>query len=147
MFIARHRSFIYFYCCWSIWVAYYIWINVIYGWPAAVCPSDHRVWQKFCHRILLANFSVNFFCTCHAYGHHWHLPLIPLSVTLTLAGITRPAQSKTSWLYFLHTFQLTGMEFDVMLKQFKLNILMLLLSEIFVIKGNICWFPDCIKKI
>ena len=36
---------------------------------------------------------------------------------------------------FSHTFHLIRMNFDVMLKQFKLNVLLILLSEINVVKG------------
>ena len=55
---------------------------------------------------------------------------IPISLTLTLAGVTRSAQSKTSWIYFLaHFSTYYKMEYNVVLKQFKLNIPILFLIE------------------
>ena len=60
-------------------------------------------------------------------------PLIStiFSLTLTLAGVTM-SELKTKPVVFIfsHPFQLINMTLDLMLKQFKLNILILLLSEI-----------------
>ena len=51
---------------------------------------------------------------------------ISLSLTFTLAGVIRSAQSKTSWFHLLVHF---STDQDETFKQFNLNILLLLLSE------------------
>ena len=56
--------------------------------------------------------------------------LIPLTMTVNLAGVTRSEQSLLAPIHFWHTFQVVRMKFGMVLKQFKLNILMLFLSEI-----------------
>ena len=48
---------------------------------------------------------------------------------------------------FSHTFELTRMKFDVVLKQFKLNIVTLCLSEICRMKGKNSCFTDYVKKL
>ena len=61
--------------------------------------------------------------------------------------VTRPADSKALWLHSLRHFQLIRWnDNDVMFKQFKLNILVLLLSEIYWMRGSNCCFTDCIKN-
>ena len=48
---------------------------------------------------------------------------------------------------FLHTvFKLNRIDFDRMLKYFRLNILILLLIEIYKMKRSNCYFTDCVKK-
>ena len=56
---------------------------------------------------------------------------IPLSLTLPFAG-DHKVSTKQNLLasIFSHIFQLTKMKFDMVLKQFKLNILILSLNEI-----------------
>ena len=39
------------------------------------------------------------------------------------------------------------MKLDVMLKQFKIDVPILLLSEIYCNEGNNCCFTECLKKI
>ena len=53
------------------------------------------------------------------------------------------AQSRTSWLYFL-TFLLFSVKFCMVLKPFKLNILILTLSESLGSSGNNCYFTDSV---
>ena len=62
-------------------------------------------------------------------------------------GITISAESKHVEFIILHTFQLVRMKLDVVMKQFKFNILVLFLSKIFLAKGNNCCFTHCIQKI
>ena len=39
------------------------------------------------------------------------------------------------------------MKYGVVMKLFKLNILVLLLNGIYVIKGNNCYVIDCVKEL
>ena len=48
---------------------------------------------------------------------------------------------------FSYTFRLVRKKFEVMFKQFKLNILILILSESALIKGNSCCFTDCVNNV
>ena len=61
-------------------------------------------------------------------------------MTLTLAGVTRSAQSKTYWLHFLACLFAKWDEIWEVMEYFKLNILILLFSELFVVKGNNRYF-------
>ena len=64
------------------------------------------------------------------------------SLTFILHG-----DHKTYWSHFSHTCHFIRMKFDVVMKQFRGNILMLLLSKISQNKGNNCCFADCVKNI
>ena len=65
----------------------------------------------------------------------------PFSLTLTLLCSHKIRQKeKPVGLIFSLTFHLVRMEFDVMIKQFKLNIMRLFLSEIYWKKGMNCCF-------
>ena len=55
---------------------------------------------------------------------------IPLSVTLAFAWGHEVNQTKTCYLHFLAHFELIRMKSGMVLKQFKLEILILFLSEI-----------------
>ena len=62
-------------------------------------------------------------------------------------GITRSAKTKTSWLHFSHTFHLTGIKCDVVMKQFKSKILILVtfewrISERGEIAAHVCMHSD-----
>ena len=72
-----------------------------------------------------------------------HMPLL-VTLTLTGSGVTRSMQSKTCC-HSSHTFEFIRLKFQTMLKRFKLNILMLLLSETKWIKGDHCCFTDLLK--
>ena len=64
---------------------------------------------------------------------------IPLSVTLTLAGSHKFSTKQILLVsFFPTTLQLNGMELDMVMEQFKMSILRLLLSEVYLIKGNKC---------
>ena len=65
---------------------------------------------------LLAPFTSTILC-------HFHCPC-------TYLGVTRSAKSKTIGFIFSYIFQLIRMACDVVMKQFKRNILRLLLSKI-----------------
>ena len=66
-------------------------------------------------------------------GTYGFYHFIPLSVTLTLAGGHKVSTKQNLLASFSYTSQLNGIKFGVVMKQFKLNILRLLLSEIYVI--------------
>ena len=86
-----------------------------------------------------------------------YLPCLLASLTCTIMYhvawpsplVTRPAQNKTVHLGFIcsQTYHLFGMKFDTVLKPFKLNTLILLLSEIKWNKGRVCCFTDFITQI
>ena len=71
----------------------------------------------------LTNVSTKVFHTCINHRHYrWlfnYFIFIPFSMTLTLAWVTRSAESKTCRLHFLHTVQLIRVKFHVVLKQQK----------------------------
>ena len=81
----------------------------------------------------------------------------PLALTLTLPGRGRgqgrgggggsqgQCKAKPLGFIFSYTFQLIWMKFNLLLKQFKLNIAILFLSEIYRSEGNNCCFTDFIK--
>ena len=99
------------------------------GWAASQAAG-----QPSCIAITLAldihaNFSVKYYHTCHAFGHH-----------LLLSFCTNVSDLDLSWDHMVSEKQIllalicsqvtVGLKFDVMLKQCKLNILMLFFSEI-----------------
>ena len=57
------------------------------------------------------------------YCCHWPWPYL---------GVTRSVQRKPIGFIFSHTFHLIRMKFDVVMKQFKFNILRLLFSKIYL---------------
>ena len=61
---------------------------------------------------------------------------MPLLVALTLAGGLSPRKTKPLGFILGHAFQLIRLKFDVMLKQFKSNTLVSLLSEIWCIEED-----------
>ena len=77
------------------------------------------------------SFQLHIFLTCHAYRYY---RLLPLYTTFTDLDLDRghKVSTKQNLLasIFLHTLQLIRMKFKMVLKQFKLNILILFLSEI-----------------
>ena len=94
------------------------------------------------------NFFIQlFFHTCYTYWHHWLLRFYTTFTTLDLNyGVTRSAQNSFSQFHLFTHFQLISMNFDVVLKEFKLKILILLLIESYLIKGNNCSFTDCVEQ-
>ena len=71
---------------------------------------------------------------------------ISLSVTLTLA-VGQNVSTNLSASFSYKLFYLTRMKFNMVMNQFKLNILQLLVSEINLTKENNCCFTHCIKKL
>ena len=71
---------------------------------------------------------------------------IPVSVALTLDG-GHKVRGKRNWLNScFHSFQLNGMKSGMVIKQVKFNIPILVLSEIYVIKGINCVLLTTHKK-
>ena len=70
---------------------------------------------------------------------------IPLLLTLNLAGVHKISWKQNLLASFSRTLQLIRMKFDLVLKQFKLNILIPLLSDSWFKKGNNHCFNDCWK--
>ena len=73
---------------------------------------------------------------------HCHLSTTP-AVTMTLAGGHKVTTKQPVGFKFLHSFQLNGMKFDMFMKQFKVNVLKLLSSDIYLIEENVCCFTFC----
>ena len=99
----------------------------------------------------LQTVQPNFFVPAMLLGTIDFYHFIPLSLVpfYTAFSLTLPGGHMVSrcCLLFSHTFHLIRMKFDVVMMQFKLNILRLLLSKIYWNKGNICRFIDCFKKL
>ena len=113
----------------NIWMIYVM---------SPVCPASQLAWQKlFTLDITCKLFNPIFFHTCHAYRHHWLLPA-PLTTTILYHfhwpwpwwGSLGQHKAKPIGFIFSHTFQLSRMKIDLVMKQFKLLILTQLLSEI-----------------
>ena len=108
------------------------------GWPAYVAKSLTLD--------ITSNCPTKFIHSCHANIYHWLLPFMPLSLNLTLPGGQGQHKAKHIFFIFLHTSHLIRMKCDMMVSQFKQNILRLLMSRIFGNNWNNCCFTDCIKK-
>ena len=101
------------------------WIHAM----SRVRPAASLAWQKLQRRQLhthLLRFSIAVMLIGTIDCYHF----IPLSMTMTLAGDHKSAQSKTLAFIFSNTFQAIKMKFYLEVKQFKLNILTVLLSQI-----------------
>ena len=73
---------------------------------------------------------------------------IPFRLSLTLPGGHKVSAKQNQLASFSsHTFHLIRLKFDAVMKQFNVNILRLLLSEIYRNRWNNCCFTDCVKKI
>ena len=72
---------------------------------------------------LCANFSTKLFHTCHAYRDHGLLPFYITFADLD-PGWNSQGQQRAKPLVFIfsHTFQMIKMKFDLLLKQFRLNV-------------------------
>ena len=90
-------------------------------------------WLIITHRL-----SAKFFHTHHAYWHHWLPPFYISGLSLSWSQ----NQCKTNSVGFIlsHTFHLMRMKFDMVLKQFRWNICILILSFVYLSKGYNCWF-------
>ena len=104
------------------------------GWLAR-CPPFHLAWT------LHANFSTKALHTCHTYSHLW---LLPFCATFSHTELGWELQglnvAKPVHFTFSHTFKLIRMQYNIALKQFKLNILILILSETEHNRENSCCF-------
>ena len=93
------------------------------------------------------DFSTNFFIPAVLIGtidfYHFYTTLADLHLALGSQG---QCKAKHLGFIFSHCFKLIGTIFDVVLKQFKLNILILLLNDIYWKKENNCYFTEYIKK-
>ena len=106
-----------------------IWICVVNRVGSASRPLSFR--QSWVGKTLTLDTACTFFRLI--------LHFIPLPVTSTLVwGHKVNSKQKPVDFIFLHSFQLSGMMFIEAVKQFKMNILILPLSEIYLIKGNRC---------
>ena len=111
----------------SIWIACGCMWSFVFAGGVARCPASHLAVGHYACR----NYSARFFHTCHAYGH-WILPFNATYSDLDLARGHKVSR-KPVGPSFSHTFQLIGMIFNVMLKRFKLNIVIVILS---MVKGT-----------
>ena len=104
--------------------------------PLAILQGENFEHWKSC-----ANISTKFCLTCHTYRHHSYVLFYSTSLYLDL-GFWSQCQlmTKPVCIIYLHTFQLNGMKFDMVLKQFKLKIMNGILIEICGTKGNTCCF-------
>ena len=97
---------------------------------------------------LHVTFSTQYLHTRDAIGANDFFRFKPSSLTSIFAeGDTFGMTTKTFWLHFLTQFQMVCVKFDAVLKQFKLNILILPQSESHVIKGNNCCLADNQKPL
>ena len=102
--------------------------------------------QDYC--TVLVNLSTKYVHMCHTYRLHWLL-LFYTTFTDPDLGWGSLHQCKVKLLDFIfsHTFQLIRLKFDLVLKQFKLHILILLLIQIWWNEGNDCCFTDLKKML
>ena len=93
---------------------------------------------------VLPNFFMSATLTDNLDFYH----LMPFLLTLTLFWGSQ-GQCKATFLgfIFLHAFQVIRVEFGVVLKLFKLNVLVVHMSEIYCNMRNNSCSTDCIKKL
>ena len=95
--------------------------------PWAVHPSVRRECKKLWLWTLHANFLTKFFHTCHAHRHmkfyHFNPPWLKGDHG---CGSQNKRKTRPLGFVFWQTFQLIRMKFNMVLKQFKLNIPILL---------------------
>ena len=110
------------------------------GWQACRLALQniyigHNLSTKFCHacRVPLTSTINNFYATVSDLDHGW--------------GSQGQRKANSVGFIFLHTFQLMRMKFDVVQKQFRLNVLILILSEVRWIKGNNFCLTHCMKNL
>ena len=98
-------------------------------WILVISPGC-IVWQRLQCWTSCANFSNKLFLPAMLIDtiHFYHF--IPISVTCTLAGDHKVSAKQTLWAT-LHTFEVIRMKCNVVIKQFKLNILTVPFSEIY----------------
>ena len=118
---------------WSIWVSYESKYWDVFGWPAgqSICPfcAAKTLKLDITRKLLNHFFSVPAILMAPLTStilYHFHWPC-PCRVG---GGSKGQCNAKPTGFIFSHTFHLIGRKFDVMMKQFKLDILRLLFSKI-----------------
>ena len=105
------------------------------GHPSVLCGKNLNVGHY------LQNVQPKFYIAAMLLGTIWLLPFCTTFTDLDIAwGSQGQHKAKPAGFIFSQTFPLIRMKFDMMMKQFKLNILRLLLREIYGNKGNDCCF-------
>ena len=119
-----------------------VWICVI---SCVHTASQMSSLAKILFWTLHANSSTKLWHTYNVYRNHW---LVVLYTTLTVAVSHNDGmKQKPAGFIFSHTSQLNRMKVEVVLMQVKLNILILLLSEICWNKGNNDCFTVYVRKL
>ena len=114
-------------------------IHTSVSWVVFINPSG---------QLLHANCSTENFHTCHAYRYNLVLPFHFMFTDLDLTfGSQGQHEAKPVSFIFSHTFHLIKLKFDVVIKQFMLNIVKVLLSKICRNKGNNCCCTGYVKRI
>ena len=107
-----------------------------YGWPAILHGKIFNIGHY-------TNYSTNFLIpamligTIDFYDFYHFITLTDLDLVW---GSQVWHEVKPTGFIFSHTFHLSRMKFDVVMKQFKLNIVRLLLSRIYGNEGSNCCF-------
>ena len=113
----------------SIWVTHGSVLSIVFVRPAGQASSVAKTLTLDTTR---KHFTEILSYTPRLYKHYWLLPFYATFSNLDLGwGLQGQRKAKPVGFIFSHTLQLVEIEFDVELKQFKLNILMLIFSEIF----------------
>ena len=100
------------------------------SWPSILCNKSFNTGHY------TQTVPPNFFVHAMLIGTIDFYHFIPCPLTLTLPGIHKISTKQSIGFIFSHTFQLIRMKFDVVMKQFMLNILRLCLSSIYKNKVN-----------
>ena len=105
-----------------------------------LCNPSYLVGRPSCMANYGQTFQPHILAPALLIGTIYFYHFIPHLVSLALPGVTRYVQCKIFCFIFARTYHLIRMKFDVMLKQFKWNVLILLFSNI-----N-SGFMQCVKK-
>ena len=127
-------------------------IHVTCGFLYQPCSASQPL-----HVVYTMNIMCKYFIHILLYllcsRHHWLLSFYTTFSGLCLSRVSNGQQKKPKQtnkkkhvgFIFSHSFQVNWIKWSVVMKQFKLNILILLLSDSYWFKGNNCWFADCQK--
>ena len=135
----------------SLWhpIMYYVWNQL----RSSACLVDflaiHPAWQNFsCWTLFWADVCVKFVILAMIYRCCEPLPFYATFSNLNIGQrFQGQLKSEPFGLIFLHTSWLEKVKFDVGLKRFMLNRLMLHWSKILWLKGNKCCSSGSIKKV
>ena len=131
----------------SIWIYVYQLCSSVWSAGAGRRTEHVSPWQKLSHSTLCVNFSTSMF---HTWACSWtsltptilnHLPWL-----WPCLGNHR-VSAKQNLLVSFSCTRYIKCKFDMVLKQFKPNIVILLVREMPWNKGHNCCFIDCIKKL